>query len=126
MELLFSLLMNASPVSDSRIISDLSHISSNPKPHTSLFPRLSVDGRLGFQLFAAVHPCRWCGSGQCHGRRDTSGTPSSRLQWEVLLDSLCLSIKLRRNTVSICYYWDIADRYLSQNNNLFFPCIMND
>ena len=43
-EFLFSVLMNGRPVSHSGIISDLSYISSNPRPHTSLFPRLSVDG----------------------------------------------------------------------------------
>ena len=44
MQLLFSLLMNGRPLSDIRIISDLSYINSSPRPHTSLFPRLSVDG----------------------------------------------------------------------------------
>ena len=44
MELLFSLLVDGRTISDGGIISDLSYINSSPKPHTSLFPRLSVDG----------------------------------------------------------------------------------
>ena len=43
-ELLFSLLMDGRAISYGGIISNLSHISLNPRPHTSLFPRLLVDG----------------------------------------------------------------------------------
>ena len=44
MQLLLSVMMDGRAISDSGIISNLSHISSNPRPHTSLFPQTLAGG----------------------------------------------------------------------------------